>query len=121
MKLTSTNLVNPAAPPPVDEYTDAPIWLQRLFAGTYVLFCIVLGIWLVALPWVGKWFEEGLVSRWPELQRVLQHGFVRGAVSGLGLVDIWLGVWEAVHYRDRVPAGPATPTPKNGNLHGGQQ
>jgi hypothetical protein len=75
----------------------------------------------VALPWVGKWFEEGLVSHWPELQRVLQHGFVRGAVSGLGLVDIWLGVWEAVHYRDRVPGGQAAPTPKNGNLHGGQQ
>jgi hypothetical protein len=31
----------------------------------------------------------------------MQLGFVRGAVSGLGLLDIWLGVLEAVRYRDR--------------------
>jgi hypothetical protein len=118
LKLTSTNLATPTGHQPVDEYTDAPVWLQRVFAGTYVLFCIVLGIWLVALPWVGKWFEDGLVSRWPELQRVLQHGFVRGAVTGLGLIDIWLGVWEAVHYRDHVP--PGTSTHNNGNTHDGK-
>ena len=28
------------------------------------------------------------------------HGFVRGVVSGLGLVDIWMGVVEAVTYRE---------------------
>jgi hypothetical protein len=33
---------------------------------------------------------------------LMQLGFVRGAVSGLGLLDIWLGVIEAVRYRDRV-------------------
>jgi hypothetical protein len=120
LKLTSTNLVTPAGPHPVEEYAEVPVWLQRLFAGTYVLFCIVVGMWLLALPWVGKWFEEGLVSRWPELQRVLQHGFVRGAVSGLGLVDIWLGVWEAIQYRDRVPTGSSVPPATNGNLHDGQ-
>ena len=118
MKLISTHLATPAEPPPLDEYAEAPVWLQRLFAATYVLFCIVLGTWLVALPWIGKWFDDGLVTRWPELQRLLQHGFVRGAVTGLGLIDIWLGVWQAVHYRDRVP-GNASRT--NGNTHDGQQ
>jgi hypothetical protein len=118
LKPISTHLATPAEQPPLDEYAEAPVWLQRLFAATYVLFCIVLGTWLVALPWIGRWFDEGLVTRWPELQRVLQHGFVRGAVTGLGLIDIWLGVWQAVHYRDRVP-GNASRT--NGNTHDRQQ
>jgi hypothetical protein len=28
------------------------------------------------------------------------QNFVRGLVSGLGLVDIWMGVAEAVRYRE---------------------
>jgi hypothetical protein len=102
LKLTSTNLESPTGPP-VDEYAEAPIWLQRLFAATYVLFCMVLGIWLVALPWSGKWFDQGLAANWPSLQNLLQLGFVKGAVSGLGLIDIWIGVVEAVKYHDRLP------------------
>ncbi len=30
----------------------------------------------------------------------LNHNFVRGLVSGLGLVDLWMGVVEAVTYRE---------------------
>jgi hypothetical protein len=78
-----------------------PVWLQRVFVGVYVLFCIELGLVLLTLPWTRYWFSEGWMGRWPEFQRLVQHGFVRGAVSGLGLLDIWLGVLEAVRYRDR--------------------
>jgi len=41
------------------------------------------------------------MTQWPTFQHFMQLGFVRGAVSGLGLLDIWLGVLEAVRYRDR--------------------
>lgn len=79
-----------------------PVWLQRVFVIVYVLFCIELGLVLVALPWMSSyWFSGGFLSQWPQLQRMLQSGFVRGAVSGLGLLDIWLGIVEAVRYRDR--------------------
>jgi hypothetical protein len=97
--------MNPAGPPPLHEYADAPVWLQRVFVGTYVLFCMVLGLWLVVLPWSTNWFPAGFVARWPALQEVLRSGFVRGAVTGLGLVDIWCGVLEVIHYHDRPQAG----------------
>ncbi len=80
------------------------MWLQRLFAFVYVLFCMTLGTALVVLPWTHGWFEDGFIARWPTVQFLLHQGFVRGAVSGLGLIDIWLGILEAVHYRDRRPA-----------------
>jgi hypothetical protein len=70
-----------------------------MFMIVYVLFCIELGLVLLALPWVTSyWFGGSLLSQWPELQRILQSGFVRGAISGLGLLDIWLGISEAVRY-----------------------
>ena len=105
MKLTSTNLDSqPPAPaqPAQDNSGELPVWLQRVFVIVYVLFCIELGLVLVVLPWLPDyWFAGSWLMPWPELRRLLQSGFVRGAVSGLGLLDIWLGIMEAVRYRDR--------------------
>ncbi len=77
------------------------MWLQRLFAFVYVLFCMTLGTALVVLPWTHGWFEDGFIARWPTVQFLLHQGFVRGAVSGLGLIDIWLGIREAVVYNEK--------------------
>lgn len=104
MKLTSTNLdAQPPAPPPAEGHAEElPVWLQRVFVAVYVLFCIELGLVLIILPWMtGYWFSSGWLAQWPELRRILQSGFVRGAVSGLGLLDIWLGLMEAVRYHNR--------------------
>ncbi|HEY1525971.1 MAG TPA: hypothetical protein VGH51_07010 [Candidatus Angelobacter sp.] len=78
-----------------------PVWLQRVFVVVYVLFCIELGLVLIVLPWTRFWFSDGWTEQWPAFQHWMQQGFIRGAVSGLGLLDIWLGVVEAVRYRDR--------------------
>lgn len=67
----------------------------------YVVFCMWLGIVMVMLPWSELWSNNALIVRWPALRPLLQHGFVRGAISGLGFLDLWLGISEAVHYRDR--------------------
>jgi hypothetical protein len=56
---------------------------------------------LIVLPWTRFWFSYEWLAQWPNLQRFLQQGFIRGAVSGLGLLDIWLGIVEAVRYRDQ--------------------
>lgn len=77
------------------------MWLQRLFVIVYVVLCIELGLVLVMLPWTPWWDVNRLVAYWPAVRHVLQHGFVRGAVSGLGFLDLWLGISEAVRYRDR--------------------
>lgn len=101
MDQTSTNLETPPSPPPVQAEMPPPVWLQRVFMITYCLFCMVIGMALVTLPWAPNWFERGLVARWPALQAVLQSGFVKGAITGLGIIDIWIGVQEAIHYHDR--------------------
>ena len=81
--------------------------MQRLFMAIYVLFCVTLGLTMIRLPWSEMWFENGFLNHWPQLQHLLHLGFVRGAISGLGVIDIWVGVHEAIHYRERRPASPA--------------
>ena len=101
LKPASTNLETPPAPQPVEVRTEAPVWLQRTFVIVYVVFCIELGIALILLPWSPWWSSNGLMAHWPFLRQLLRHGFVRGAISGLGLLDLWVGFSEAIHYRDR--------------------
>ena len=80
--------------------TRFEIWSNRLFLVIRVIFWIELGMWLVVVPWTKAWTDSDLLLRWPGLRALLQQGFARGATSGLGLLDIWIGIWDAVHYRD---------------------
>jgi hypothetical protein len=36
----------------------------------------------------------------PNLRDFVSSGFVRGLASGLGILDLWLGFWEAIHYHE---------------------
>jgi hypothetical protein len=82
----------------------APIWLQRLSLLVLVLFCVYLGVLVTILPWWTRVWDRNLfIQSHPALAAVLHLGAVRGLVSGLGLLDIWIGVSEAVHYRDHRP------------------
>ena len=79
----------------------APVWLQRLSLFVLVLFCVYLGVLVMLLPWWARVWDHNLfLQAHPTLSAVLHNGAVRGIISGLGLLDIWIGISEAVHYRD---------------------
>jgi hypothetical protein len=79
----------------------APIWLQRVSLFVLVLFCVYLGVLVMVLPWWTRiWDHNMFIQARPALAAVLHNGAVRGMISGLGIVDIWIGISEAVHYRD---------------------
>ena len=66
-----------------------------------VLFCVYLGVLVMVLPWWPKvWDQNQFIQARPALAALLHTGAMRGLVSGLGLIDIWIGISEAVHYRD---------------------
>ncbi|MFB3917076.1 MAG: hypothetical protein ACE14M_10125 [Terriglobales bacterium] len=81
----------------------SPVWVQRLSLIIFVMFCIELGMLLAVLPWTRVWMDNSILASHPTLRAVFHAYFVRGAVTGLGLVDIWLGIWEAAHYRETKP------------------
>jgi hypothetical protein len=89
---------HPATNPPEGA---APVWLQRLSLFVLVLFCVYLGVLVMVLPWWTRiWDHNMFIQARPRLAAVLYNGAVRGMISGLGLLDIWIGISEAVHYRD---------------------
>jgi hypothetical protein len=78
-----------------------PVWVKRIKLVLFVLFCIELGMLLTVLPWTKVWNENSVLLSYPTLRAIMRHDFVRGAITGLGLVDIWLGIREAVNYREK--------------------
>jgi hypothetical protein len=78
-----------------------PVWLQRVSLFVLVLFCVYLGVLVMVLPWWPRiWDHNMFIQARPTLAAILHNGAVRGIISGLGLLDIWIGISEAVHYRD---------------------
>ncbi|HLI64262.1 MAG TPA: hypothetical protein VKV05_12755 [Terriglobales bacterium] len=76
------------------------IWRRRIFLAIVVLFWLEIGIILMVAPWTPFWDNNSLLVGFPSLREFFMHDFVRGVVSGLGLVDILLAIAEAVQYRE---------------------
>lgn len=79
----------------------AQLWLRRIQALLFVTVCATFGVLLVILPWTTKWTDNPLLLTSPELRDFVSSGFFRGFASGLGVLDLWLGFWEAIHYHER--------------------
>jgi len=50
----------------------------------------LLGVSLILVPWLGYWDHNFFLDKFPELIPILLHPSVRGAVTGLGALDILL-------------------------------
>jgi hypothetical protein len=94
---TSTSL--PVAPVDVP-YSGFDLWLHRVTMLLFVFVCAVVGVLLVILPWRPEWTDNHLLLSSPDLRAFVASGFVRGICSGLGVLDIWIGFWEAIHYHE---------------------
>lgn len=58
----------------------------------WTLICFELGILLILVPWSGFWERNVFLERYPDLVPLLLSPFARGAVSGLGLLDVFLAI-----------------------------
>jgi hypothetical protein len=95
MMESDTTQGKPALPDP------APVWLQRMSLVVLVLFCFYIGALMTILPWSPRyWDHNAWLLGHPAVETVLQSGWVRGLITGIGLIDVWIGVSELLHYRD---------------------
>jgi hypothetical protein len=78
----------------------AHLWLRRIGVLLFVFLCATLGVMLMILPWRPEWSENPLLLAYPTLQAVFASGFARGAASGLGVLNVWIGFWEAIQYQE---------------------
>ena len=82
------------------DYVGMELWLHRISVLMFVFFCAVAGVLLVILPWQPEWTDNHLLFGFPGLRAIVANGFFRGLCSGLGVLDIWIGFWEAIHYSE---------------------
>lgn len=89
---------------------------SRLSVIFYIILCLEIGIALTVLPWVHlDWLG---LSDWSNnyflllaahktgygVQRFIASGWVRGAVSGIGILNLGMGLWELINFRQTVRA-----------------
>jgi hypothetical protein len=66
--------------------------MNRILSALLVVVCCIMGAILFYLPWTNIWEQNYFLSHFPSLMRILLNPSVRGAVSGLGILDIFLAV-----------------------------
>lgn len=83
----------------------------------YIILCLEIGIVLTLLPWVPQgtlglsdWGNNYFLlyatrkTGMQALQTVVASGWMRGAVTGLGLLNIGIAFWEIFHFKQTVRA-----------------
>lgn len=78
----------------------------------YVLVCLEIGIFLVLVPWSAIWERNYFLSAYPSLRPIVLAPTFRGAVAGLGVANIYVGLREIVNRRYR--RGPAPEVSREG-------
>ena len=64
--------------------------MKSLLHVLLTLDVFLLGVLLILVPWLGYWDHNFFLDKFPELIPFVLHPSVRGAVTGLGGLDVLL-------------------------------
>lgn len=88
--------VEPAHPP-----QRIPRWLERSELFLRVLLRMYIGLAVFIAPWWPLfWDQNPLFVQFPTLSIYAANGAVRGVVSGLGLLNLWIAFRDAIKARN---------------------
>jgi len=87
-----------ATPPPIPATAHNPRSSRtpRLLRLCFAIFTFEIGLFLVVFPWVDIWSLNYFSSLFPALENVWGDPYFRGAITGLGLVNIYVACLEVV-------------------------
>jgi len=102
------HLVGPTPDPKVlqpaaefDTHQRIPHWLVRTELYLRVLLRMYIGLAVSYAPWSQLfWDQNPIFVRFPTLAIYAANGAVRGVVMGLGLLNIWIAVQDAIRHRN---------------------
>ena len=85
--------------------------VERLTVIFFIILCFLLGFYLILSPWdtlFGPWADNYLLafvtdkSGLPSLQKVVASTWFRGAVTGLGVLNLIIAFWEIANFNKSV-------------------
>ena len=77
--------------------SDTPFvrWHRRVLGICLVIFAFELGLFLLVFPWLPNWDLNWLPLHLRFLSDLWMNQYFRGALSGLGILNIYVAVTEA--------------------------
>jgi len=101
--------------PGVEESSQAPeqakhTWAHKLGVILFVIVCFEVGVFLLIFPWTAQWEGNSLANSLPGLLHLPRDywtsSYFRGALSGLGLLNICISIGELLRLRRPAPGQP---------------
>jgi hypothetical protein len=98
----------PPTPPPTPEDPELELdpqpqrarFTEKLSAVLFCVFCLELGLFLLIYPWLDTlWNRNWLFHLKPEWSPFLLSQEFRGGVSGLGMLNLFVGFYEVIRLR----------------------
>jgi hypothetical protein len=77
-------------PLPPQRQRQIPRWVLVIEIVLFVILRLYVGALVVLLPWRSIWTTNAWINNWPIVANFIAQGWVRGLVSGLGLLNIWI-------------------------------
>jgi hypothetical protein len=74
-------------------------WYHKVYAVLFVTFCLEIGFFLLIFPWTEYWDNNYFSSMFPALRHFWENTYFRGAVSGLGVLNLYISFIEAFRLR----------------------
>ncbi len=101
--------MQPVEPPsPIEAPVEPRKSQDRLVseAGSllFIIVCFEVGVFLLIFPWMEYWNNNSIASLAPWMREVWDSPFFRGALSGLGVINICISLAEVFRLR-RPPPG----------------
>ena len=76
-----------------------PRWLEKAELLLRVLLRMYIGLAVCVAPWWPMfWDQNPLFLQFPTLSIYAANGAVRGMVSGLGLLNLWIALQDAIRH-----------------------
>jgi hypothetical protein len=76
-----------------------PRWLERAELFLRVLLRMYIGVAVCYAPWSHLfWDQNPIFLQFPTLSIYAANGAVRGIVSGLGLLNLWIAFYDAIRH-----------------------
>jgi hypothetical protein len=92
------NTQTPAPPiPPAPAKSHGPMrWHRRVLGLCLVVFAFELGLFLLIFPWLRNWDLSWVPVHSRTYSAIWMSRYFRGALSGLGLLNIYVALAELV-------------------------
>jgi hypothetical protein len=74
--------------------------LYYILNVSYILWSLEVGILLLCLPWMEIWENNYLLYLHPGIRPMIANPFFKGAVLGLGIANILIGIREIAHLKN---------------------